>query len=68
MKRFRADLISAYEYAKRKGVSPKAVYNKMRTEKNPNGDIKTVPAGKQHFIDWDTNKDVEFKVGRKQVK
>lgn len=58
---FRADLISAYEYAKRKGVSPKSVYNKMRTDRNPNGEIHVTPAGKQHFIEWEINKDVQFK-------
>ena len=40
MNKLKAQLISAYEFAKKKKVSPKAVYNKIKK-----GEIKTVPAG-----------------------
>lgn len=54
-------LVSAYEFAREKGVSASAVYSRMKTDKNPNGDIITHKAGKQHYIDADEYVNLKFR-------
>lgn len=49
------ELISAYEFAKRKGVSDTAVYNRMKT-----GVIVTETIGKHRYIDWNKYNGITF--------
>lgn len=55
------ELISAYEFARRMEVSHNAVYKRMQTEKNPNGDIKYTLIGKTKYIDYEAFKHIKFK-------
>jgi len=54
------ELMSAYAFAERKGVSSTSVYAKIKK-----GEIKTVPVGKFNLIDWNQYKHVEFSFAEK---
>jgi len=55
------ELISAYEFARRMNVTPRAVYRRMLDVKNPNGDIAYEVVGKTKYIDWEKHKHLTFK-------
>lgn len=52
------ELISAYDFAKRKGVTNTAVYNRMKDEVDESGkvtkkaEIQTETIGRHRYIDW----------------
>jgi hypothetical protein len=48
-------LIGAYKFAAKHGVTPMAVYRKIN-----NGEITTVPDGKQQLIDWRAHDHITF--------
>lgn len=50
------ELISAYEFAERKGVQAQAVYYRIKVTK----EIETVKIGKRIAIDWEKFSHVEF--------
>lgn len=50
------ELISAYEFAKRKGVSPTIIYRHIKEHKT----IDTQLIGKAHYIDWNKYSHVTF--------
>jgi hypothetical protein len=49
------ELISAYQFAERKGCKSQAVYVRMAK-----GDITFIFVGKTKYIDWKANEHVEF--------
>jgi len=55
------EYVSCYEFAKRKNVSHNAVYKRLKTDKNVNGDIVFTLIGKIKYIDWDKYKTLKFK-------
>lgn len=52
------DLISAYEYAARKGVSATIVYRKVNS-----GEIEVKLIGKTKYIDWYKYNHIDFPKG-----
>lgn len=54
------ELISAYEFAKRKNVTNTAVYNRMKRDSNPTGEIIPEIVGKHQYIDWNKYSYISF--------
>lgn len=51
------ELISAYDFAKRKGVTNTAVYNRM---KGDTPEIVTETIGRHRYIDWNKYSHISF--------
>ena len=59
---------TVYEFAKDHNVTPRAVYKRIKSPSNPEGDIIVQMMGKYVFIDPEVNKDVQFKLARTEKK